>query len=105
MEQVKAMLPLDDPSASLPFIQETLSAIRSEIDSETALLGFVGTPWTLAAYAIEGKAERHCFNTKARISSEHALRQHHRQVPERLVTGAHTYLESSARPSCALSPR
>lgn len=64
MDQVRAMKPLDDPLSSLPFISETLSSLRKEIDDETTLLGFVGTPWTLAAYAMEGKAERHCMNTK-----------------------------------------
>jgi hypothetical protein len=34
------------------------------MDDETTLLGFVGTPWTLAAYAIEGKADRDCKQTK-----------------------------------------
>jgi uroporphyrinogen decarboxylase len=64
MDQISRLRPLDDPSSSLPFIRETLKTLRSEIDDETTLLGFVGTPWTLAAYAMEGKAERHCFNTK-----------------------------------------
>jgi len=57
MEQVQALRPLDDPSSSLPFIHEILSTLRKEIDDETTLLGFVGTPWTLAAYAMEGKAD------------------------------------------------
>ena len=70
MEQVRSLKPLDDPTTSLGFIQETLSSLRSEIDAETALLGFVGTPWTLAAYAIEGKAERHCINTKVRVNAD-----------------------------------
>eukprot|EP00983_Pelagomonas_calceolata_P007587 246711-Pelagomonas_calceolata.AAC.2 len=30
----------------------------------TTLLGFVGTPWTLAAYSIEGKADKDCKETK-----------------------------------------
>lgn len=66
MEQVKAMKQMDDPAASLSFIQEILSSLRTEINSETTLLGFVGTPWTLAAYAIEGKSEKNCQATKAR---------------------------------------
>ena len=61
------MKPLDDPHTSLPFIHETLSTLRQEITPDTTLLGFVGTPWTLAAYAMEGKAERHCINTKVRL--------------------------------------
>lgn len=34
------------------------------IPSGATLLGFVGTPWTLAAYSIEGKADKECKETK-----------------------------------------
>ena len=64
MEQVESLRPMGDPDVSLPFIQEILSTLRTEIDNETTLLGFIGTPWTLAAYAMEGTANRHCINTK-----------------------------------------
>jgi len=37
---------------------------RKEVDGQSTLLGFVGTPWTLAAYAMEGKADRDCKQTK-----------------------------------------
>jgi hypothetical protein len=37
---------------------------RREVDGQSTLLGFVGTPWTLAAYAMEGKADRDCKQTK-----------------------------------------
>lgn len=36
------------------------------MDGQATLLGFVGTPWTLAAYAMEGKADRDCKQTKVR---------------------------------------
>ena len=62
----KNMKPMEDPEGSLPFIKEILGSLRNEIDSETTLLGFVGSPWTLAAYACEGKADRHCKKTKVR---------------------------------------
>lgn len=65
MEAVKALRPLSDPSKSLHFTGTTLSALRKElIGTEATLLGFVGTPWTLAAYAMEGKAEKDCKETK-----------------------------------------
>ena len=72
MEQVKAMKTLDDPTQSLGFIHEILSSVRSEIGSDTALIGFVGTPWTLAAYAMEGKAEKNCQATKVRAIANSA---------------------------------
>ncbi|CAE7479119.1 hemE [Symbiodinium sp. CCMP2456] len=35
------------------FLKETLQALRSETEKKCSLLGFVGAPWTLAAYAVE----------------------------------------------------
>lgn len=70
MDDVRALKTMDDPETSLPFIKEILSSVRSTIDDETALIGFIGTPWTLAAYAMEGKAEKNCRVTKVR---HHAL--------------------------------
>lgn len=58
MEQVKALQPLGDPDQKLPFVGETLKTLRQEVGNETTVLGFIGAPWTLAAYAIEGKADR-----------------------------------------------
>lgn len=55
---------LDDPLKSLPFINEILSNLKKEINQETALIGFIGTPWTLAAYAIESQHTKQCLTTK-----------------------------------------
>ena len=72
MEAVKALKPLDDPDASLPFIREILSTLRKEVDCQSTMLGFIGTPWTLAAYAMEGKADRHLINTKQIMTQDPA---------------------------------
>ncbi|DBB07794.1 hypothetical protein WJX82_007410 [Trebouxia sp. C0006] len=80
MEQVKALTPLEDPEAKLPFVQQTLAGIRSEVGNKATVLGFVGTPWTLAAYSIEGKADKHCTKTKTMMMKNpavlHALLSH-----------------------------
>lgn len=64
MEQVKALRQLDDPRSSLPFIHEILSTLREEVAGQSTLFGFIGTPWTLAAYAMEGHANKNCLVTK-----------------------------------------
>jgi uroporphyrinogen decarboxylase len=64
MADVKALKPLDDPDASLPFVREILSTLRKEIDGQSTVLGFVGSPWTLCAYSMEGKSDRHLIETK-----------------------------------------
>ena len=49
---------LDDPDSSLPFIRQILSALRTNVGGASTVVGFIGTPWTLAAYAMEGAADR-----------------------------------------------
>jgi len=44
-----------DPKADVPFVGEVLARLRAEIDGSGAtLLGFVGLPFTLGTYLIEG---------------------------------------------------
>jgi uroporphyrinogen decarboxylase len=43
-----------DPAGTMPFVGEALRLTRAGLPDETALLGFCGAPFTLAAYAIEG---------------------------------------------------
>ncbi|BAY23560.1 uroporphyrinogen decarboxylase [Calothrix sp. NIES-2100] len=47
-----------EPEASLPFIKTILQALRQEVGNQSTVLGFVGAPWTLAAYAVEGKGSK-----------------------------------------------
>jgi len=56
-EQVDQLRPLE-PAESLPFIKEILQALRREVGDKATVLGFVGAPWTLAAYAVEGKGSK-----------------------------------------------
>ncbi|MEH1859218.1 MAG: uroporphyrinogen decarboxylase [Nostoc sp.] len=56
-EQIDSLHPLE-PEAALPFIKTILQALRSEVGDKSTVLGFVGAPWTLAAYAVEGKGSK-----------------------------------------------
>ncbi|MBU6353865.1 MAG: uroporphyrinogen decarboxylase, partial [Cyanobacteria bacterium REEB498] len=55
MAQVEALRPLQ-PAESMPFVGEVLTRLRQSVGNEAAVLGFVGAPWTLAAYVVEGKS-------------------------------------------------
>jgi uroporphyrinogen decarboxylase len=52
--------PLRCVADSHPFevVAETVQRVREALDPERALLGFVGAPFTLGAYAIEGQGSR-----------------------------------------------
>ena len=62
-----------DPDESVPFIRTILKALREEVKNESTVLGFVGAPWTLAAYAIEGKSSKNYSIIKAMAFSEPAM--------------------------------
>jgi uroporphyrinogen decarboxylase len=71
-DQVNTLKPFE-PEDSLPFIREILQALRQEVGNEAAVLGFVGAPWTLAAYAVEGKGSKHYAVIKNMAFSDPAL--------------------------------
>jgi uroporphyrinogen decarboxylase len=68
-EQVTALHPLE-PEASLPFIKTILKTLRQEVGNQSTVLGFVGAPWTLAAYAVEGKGSKNYSIIKGMAFSE-----------------------------------
>lgn len=57
-EQVNNLRPLEDPDTELPFIRPILESLRQEVGAASTTLGFIGTPWTLAAYVVEGKSDK-----------------------------------------------
>ncbi|MBE9179773.1 uroporphyrinogen decarboxylase [Oculatella sp. LEGE 06141] len=71
-EQIKQLHPLE-PEESLPFVREILQTLRQEVGNQAAVLGFVGAPWTLAAYAIEGKSSKDYAIMKRMAFSEPAI--------------------------------
>lgn len=72
LEQIEQLRPLE-PAESLPFIRTILKALREEVGNNAAVLGFVGAPWTLAAYAIEGKTSKNYSNIKGMAFGEPAM--------------------------------
>jgi uroporphyrinogen decarboxylase len=70
--QVDALRPLA-PAEALPFVGEVLGRLRQSVGNRAAVLGFVGAPWTLAAYAVEGKSSKTYSVIKAMAFREPAL--------------------------------
>jgi len=58
------------PKESLPFVGEVLSRLRESVNNEATVLGFVGAPWTLAAYVVEGKSSKNYAVIKAMAFQE-----------------------------------
>src|SRR5260370_982738 len=53
-----AGLRLDEVSSKLEPVCETIRLCRAALPSKTALIGFAGSPWTVATYMVEGGASK-----------------------------------------------
>lgn len=47
-----------DPQKDLPYVLDAVSTIRRELNGRVPLIGFSGSPWTLATYMVEGASSR-----------------------------------------------
>jgi uroporphyrinogen decarboxylase len=51
-------LSVDDFAARVAPVGETVRRVRAELPGAVALIGFAGSPWTVATYMIEGRSSR-----------------------------------------------
>ncbi|MFZ5466714.1 MAG: uroporphyrinogen decarboxylase [Pseudomonadota bacterium] len=58
-------LPIPDPEGELKYVMDAVRTIRRELNGRVPLIGFSGSPWTLAAYMVEGEGSRDFSRAKA----------------------------------------
>lgn len=58
-------LPVPDPAKELRFVTDAVALIRRELGGRAPLIGFAGSPWTVATYMIEGGSSREFSKSKA----------------------------------------
>ncbi|WP_421419034.1 uroporphyrinogen decarboxylase [Pseudoalteromonas lipolytica] len=51
-------IPNIDPTDELGYVMNAVSTIRRELNGEVPLIGFSGSPWTLATYMVEGGSSK-----------------------------------------------
>ncbi len=51
-------LRIPDPHKELAFVMNTLRLTRKELKGRVPLIGFAGSPWTLASYMVEGSGSK-----------------------------------------------
>ncbi len=75
-----------DPEGELKYVMNAVRTIRRELDGRVPLIGFAGSPWTLATYMVEGKSSKEYATTKGMMYSEPALLHKILDVTARSVT-------------------
>ncbi|EJP29360.1 uroporphyrinogen decarboxylase [Haemophilus sputorum HK 2154] len=70
-------LPIPDPEGELQYVMNAVRTIRRELKGEVPLIGFSGSPWTLATYMVEGGSSKAFTKIKKMMYTEphllHAL--------------------------------
>ncbi len=49
-----ARLPVPDPGRELKYVADAVTLVRRELKGRIPLIGFAGSPWTVATYMVEG---------------------------------------------------
>ncbi|MDX8401982.1 MAG: uroporphyrinogen decarboxylase [Mariprofundaceae bacterium] len=65
-------LPVPDPEERLGYVMAAVRAIRKALDGRVPLIGFSGSPWTLATYMVEGGGSKNFSKIKAMIFNDPA---------------------------------
>ncbi|MEE4218759.1 MAG: uroporphyrinogen decarboxylase [Xanthomonadales bacterium] len=63
-------LPRPDIASSLQYVMDAISLTRKELGGKVPLLGFSGSPWTLATYMIEGGSSKTFGKAKRLVYQE-----------------------------------
>ena len=51
-------LGIPDPEVELAYVMDAVRVIRAELNDRVPLIGFTGSPWTLASYMVEGSGSK-----------------------------------------------
>ena len=71
--QVDALAPADAVPERLNYVAETLKLLKTELAGSHALLGFGGSPWTLATYMVEGGSSDEFEHIKQLFYTDRAM--------------------------------
>lgn len=63
-------LPIPDPELELSYVMDAVRTIRRNLNGDVPLIGFSGSPWTLATYMIEGGSSKAFTKIKKMMYSD-----------------------------------
>jgi uroporphyrinogen decarboxylase len=66
-------LPIPDPEGELRYVMDAVRTIKKALAQEVPLIGFSGSPWTLATYMVEGGSSKQFSQIKQMLYREPKL--------------------------------
>ncbi len=89
-----AKLPIPDVEDELGYVTAALSRVRKELDGRIPVIGFCGSPWTVATYMVEGGSSKNYSFIKKMMFQEPAILH---QLLDKLTTTTTAYLDAQVR--------
>ena len=88
-----AALPIPDPEVELRYVMNAVRTIRSALGDRCPLIGFAGSPWTLATYMVEGQGGQEFTRIKKMRFADPSLLD---ALLHKLVQATTLYLDAQA---------
>ena len=82
---------IPDPEAELAYVPAAVRTIRKALNGRVPLIGFSGSPWTLATYMIEGRGSKNFSKAKGMLYDSPALLH---QLLDKLAQSVTSYLNA-----------
>jgi uroporphyrinogen decarboxylase len=93
-EQDILNLRIPEPEQDLAYVLDAVKLIRKELAGKVPLIGFCGSPWTLATYMVEGKANK-AFPTIRAMLREQPLLLH--KLLDKLANSVSAHLNAQIK--------
>jgi uroporphyrinogen decarboxylase len=87
-------LNVPDAESDLDYVMNAVSTIRSALNGRVPLIGFSGSPWTLATYMVEGGSSKDFRHLKAMVYSQPAVAHN---LLDKLARAVTDYLNAQIR--------
>lgn len=84
-------LPIPDPEQELSYVIDAVRLIKHELDNTVPLIGFAGSPWTIATYMVEAGSAKFFEKTKTLLFNQPQLMH---QLLEKLAQATSDYLNA-----------
>ncbi len=86
-----AKLPIPDPEVELRYVIDAVRLIKTNLNGRVPLIGFSGSPWTLATYMVEGKSSKSFQKVKSMMFEQPQLMH---QMLDTLAQSVASYLNA-----------
>jgi len=87
-------LGVPDPESELRYVLDAVRLVRQELKGRVPLIGFSGSPWTLATYMVEGQSSRDFYLIKDLLYDQPAVLH---ELLDKLASSITLYLQAQIR--------